>query len=334
MTRVATAILSAACCLLIAPAVRADSLVTTVSNVAFYSDELINLHHVLYGAAWARRSAAAGPAARPLSGPLPAPLDAAMTADERAAWDEAVTFYDKHVASRDLLFGEGMERIMAALLAGTPDTADAVISGLSKTLTSSRPIYRKYFWPAHDRQNRDWIAAAVDRLTQVGPDCIARLERVYGTKWFTTTVRADVVWVGSIQGAYTTLDPTHATIASGEPSNSGWNAVEIVFHEMSHALVLPLQEALNAALRALDDHGGKHRQLWHVVQFYLTGTVVRQALAVKGIAYTPYLESTGLFDRAWPQYRTVIETVWASYAQGKTTRDEAIAATVKLLGGP
>jgi hypothetical protein len=196
---------------------------------------------------------------------------------------------------------------------------------------SVRPIYRRYFWPAHDRQNRAWISETTKRLTEVAPDVIPRLERMYGLRWFRETVRVDAVWVGISQGAYTTLKPTHATIATGDASNGGWNAVEIVFHELSHALVLPLQDALNQALAGLGDGGRRHRVLWHVVQFYLTGTAVQQALAARGIAYTPYLEQ-GLFDRAWPQYRPVIAAQWAPYARGTTTRDEAVAGTVRMLG--
>src|SRR5690242_18347420 len=117
------------------PASTTASLVTTVSNVAFYSDELINLHHTLYAAAWARRSAAAGSADRSLAGPLPAPLEAPFTSEERSAWDAAIAFYDTKLASRDLLFGEGMEQMSAALIAGDLPAADAVLGGLASTLT-------------------------------------------------------------------------------------------------------------------------------------------------------------------------------------------------------
>jgi hypothetical protein len=71
--------------------------------------------------------------------------------------------------------------------------------------------------------------------------------------------------------------------------------------------------------------------LWHVVQFYLTGAAVQQALAAKGIKYTIYLDSSGLFDRAWSQYRKPVETNWEPFVQGKVSRDEAISGMVKML---
>jgi hypothetical protein len=73
--------------------------------------------------------------------------------------------------------------------------------------------------------------------------------------------------------------------------------------------------------------------LWHVVQFYITGQVVRDVLAAKGIDYEPYLYSTGLFDRAWGRYRLAVERHWRPYVDGKVTLDEAVAGTVAQVLG-
>src|SRR5690242_2706660 len=89
-----------------------EALVTEVANVRFYSDFWMNLHHTLYGAAWATRPEGGTPRAN--AGALPSPLDASMTTDERAAWDAAVAYYDKSVADRDLLFGRGMVSLNTA----------------------------------------------------------------------------------------------------------------------------------------------------------------------------------------------------------------------------
>jgi len=221
-----------------------------------------------------------------------------------------------------------MEALKAALVAGDL-AARAVGPDLRGILESAAPIYRRHFWTAHDRANRAWIGATAERLKTVAPDTIALLETLYGVKWFTSSVRADVVWVGNREGAYTTNGPPpHATISSGDPSNTGWTSVEIVFHEFSHVLIVPIEQALATAL------GGRirdHRVLWHVVQFYLTGAAVQHVLRSRGIAYTPYLYSSGLFDRAWPTYRKPVETAWQPYVERKTSLDEAIANTVKLL---
>jgi hypothetical protein len=73
------------------------------------------------------------------------------------------------------------------------------------------------------------------------------------------------------------------------------------------------------------------RDLWHVALFYLTGEVVREALETRNIKYEPYLYKTGLFDRAWPQYKAAIETHWKPYVDGKVPRDAAIRNVVAAI---
>jgi hypothetical protein len=299
--------------------------VARVSRLHFHSDMLVNLHHVLYAAAWARRTP--DPSRRVLAGPLPAPLDARLGDEERRVWTAAVDHYDKHVADRDLLFGDGMEALKAALARG--DLAhDAVGEELRRVLTGALPIYRRRFWPSHDRANRKWIAAHSARVRTIAPEVIARLEKLYQVSWFAAPVRVDVVWVGNRQGGYTSVDPTHVVISSGDPDNRGWTAAEMVFHEVSHALVDRLQARLE---RALGDRAREHGVLWHVVLFHVTGGAVKQVLAARGVDYTTYMESTGLFDRAWGHYRAVIEENWQPYVDGKLSLDQAIAGTVKEL---
>jgi hypothetical protein len=302
-----------------------SSRVASASQLEFHSAFLMNLHHTLYAAAWARRPEAG--TLRALAGPLPAPLDASLTKAEQAAWEAAVTYYDKEVASRDLLFGRGMYDIKTALVAGDL-SREAVGKELRTVLESAAPIYRKHYWPAHDRANREWIQRTVEGVRAIAPEVIAGLTKLYTMPWFTAPVRVDVVWVGNRQGAYATEGPTHATISSGNPAHTGWTAVEVVFHEISHTLIALIEKRLAAALgERLREHG----VLWHVVQFYVTGQVVRDVLQARGIDYSPYMYSSGLFDRAWSRYRAAVEQNWRPYVDGTVTMQEAIAGTVKPL---
>jgi hypothetical protein len=154
------------------------------------------------------------------------------------------------------------------------------------------------------------------------------LTKLDAMSWFSSPVRIDAVWVANRQGAYATVDPTHATIASTDPDMLGWAAVESVFHEISHTLIEPIEKRLTAAL---GNRAREHGVLWHVIQFYVTGQVVRDVLAARGVDYTPYMDATGLFDRAWGKYRPVVEANWRPYVEGKRSMDEAIAQTVKAL---
>jgi len=143
-------------------------------------------------------------------------------------------------------------------------------------------------------------------------------------------VRIDIVRVASREGAFTSFEPApgHITISSSSPAAAGWAAAEIIFHESSHLLAQPLIDAFAAELRS---QGKRSRDLWHLALFYLTGEVVRQALAARDIVYEPYLYKTGLFDRAWPQLKVAMESDWKAYLKGDTSRGVAIKKIVAAI---
>jgi hypothetical protein len=193
---------------------------------------------------------------------------------------------------------------------------------LRMLLLSAAPIYRKYWWPAHDAANRAWIAEAVRRTSADAPPIIARLTSLYDVPWFTAPVRVDVVRAGKSQGAYTSVNPTHLVVASSDGSYDNWASTEMLFHESSHALIQKVQAAVDAALKASNKRAG---DLWHVVLFYIAGEVTRQQLAKDGVEYNPYLYSTGLFDRAWPQFRVPVEQHVQAYIDGNITLQQMSA---------
>lgn len=309
-----------------AAAARAER-VGAVAALEFHSAFWPNLHHVLYVAAWARR----GPGVRSPAGKLSTPLTGALTAGEQAAWERAVAYYDRALAGMDLLFDDDLKAIGTAMVATCPPGIPAGLAPEhAAVLAAAAPVYRAHGWALHDRANRAWIAGAIERVRALSPAVPERLARLYGTPWFTAPVRVDVVIAGNRQGAYTSLGPTHITIASSHPGGQGWAAAESIFHEASHALVDPVEAAFDreaqAATRQLPD-------LWHAALFYLTGEVVRQALAERGIAYVPYVYANGLFERAWPQLRAPLEQHWRPYVDGQVALDEAVRQVVAAVPG-
>lgn len=307
----------------------ASELVLEQKPFAVYSAFWPNLHHVLWAETWARRPSTSG---RSPAGAMPEPLTAELSPEERAAWEAAVAYYDREMADLHPLFEMGPIR---KLLTTVKDELPA--TGLEpvhrQALAAAAPVYRKYWWPAHDRANRAWAADPMAKVASLSPAVPDRLVKLYGTPWFTGTVRVDVVRVASREGAFTSIDPApaHITISSSAPANAGWSGAEVLFHEASHALVWPILEAFTAELRA---QGKQSRDLWHAALFYLTGEVVHQELAARGIAYEPYLYKTGLFDRAWPQLKAPIETHWKPYVNGEVTREVAIKNVVAAMKGP
>jgi hypothetical protein len=305
----------------------AQELVLDQSPFTVYSAFWPNLHHLLWAEAWARRP----PSEEKAAGTLLEPLTADLTGEERRAWDAAVSYYDEEIADLHPLFE--MRSIRKAMIAaGTDLPATGLDRAHREVLAAAAPVYRKYWWPAHDAANRAWLVDPMSKVTSLTPVVPERLARLYGMPWFTSPVRVDVVRVANREGAFTSIDPApaHITMSSSAPFNQGWMAAEILFHESSHALARPLMDAFAAELRT---QRKVSRHLWHAALFYLTGEVVRHALAERGIAYEPYQYKTGLFERAWPELRAPIETHWKPYVNGEVPREVAIRNVVRAVEG-
>jgi hypothetical protein len=73
------------------------------------------------------------------------------------------------------------------------------------------------------------------------------------------------------------------------------------------------------------------QDLWHVVLFYIAGEVTRQELAKVGVEYKPYLYAIGLFDRAWPRFRSPVETSVQPYIDGKATLEQMVTSLVTAI---
>jgi hypothetical protein len=300
--------------------------VQETSGFAFYSAFWPNLHHTLYAATWTRRPHTT---ARPKAGPLPEPLEGALTADERAAWEAAIAYYERELADRDLLFDYEMATIKQVVAAaGETLPEKGLPAGLREVLLKAAPVYRRYWWGMHDRANRAWIADVAPRVATLAPEITPRLAKLMQTPWFAQPVRVDVVRVGNSQGAYTSLRPTHITVSSGESNDQQWSGAEILFHEASHALIRPIIESIDAAGKTSGKQTG---DLWHVVLFWTVGDLVREALEQRKIAYSPYIYATGLFQRAWPQFEVPVEKEWAPYVAGKISLNEAVTKLVATI---
>lgn len=145
----------------------------------FHSNPWLNLHH------YARAMARGGPDPKELSG------------EERATWTAGIDFY-KPYAARDLLADQGMIDIKNALRAGEGRSrleGVAIDGDLRATLERLMPIYQKHWWPAHDRINREWIAAARPLVDRHGAEIARAVARVYDVTWPAEPVPVDVAWV-------------------------------------------------------------------------------------------------------------------------------------------
>jgi hypothetical protein len=306
----------------------------------------INLHHFLYLQARLTEgnptSTDNGRGQAPPNEPPVSLLD--FPATEIQAWQDAVKFYAKDLAKRDLLLNGDMENINNRLadMETCPDlegkTSPSCKSGLRpdliEALERAAPVFRAHWWPEQDRTNREWIARVAPMVRQLGVELSGQLADIYQRPWPANRLRVDVVWYGGPFGAYTSLNPTHVTISSHDARNRGVYGFEVLFHESSHALAGSVMEAIAREFRERDKP--IPRDLWHALLFYTTGEIVRRDVSYGNMAasdrqdidsppYQTYATRFGLYSGSWVRFRGLLDLYWLPYLDGKISFDTAIA---------
>jgi hypothetical protein len=311
----------------------------------FRSSFWVNLHHFLYEQARLGRAAEteAGEADElPDQGGSPAAAEPARFVPEdasaAAAWNLALEQYRAGVARRDLRLAFELVAIKNRLaeLDGCGDLSGRerreCTSGLRpeliEALEAAAPVYRAGRWAADDRHNREWIAAVEPLAGRFGRALGARLARVYQEGWPAEPIRVDVVVYAARSGSYSTLEPVHVVIASTDERNRHPAALEVLFHEASHALAGGVADGIARRCRALNKP--IPRDLWHALIYYTTGDAVRRAMA-ESETYLPYGHRFGLYARGWRRYLTLLEDYWQPYLDGRTTQDRALSRLVAAL---
>lgn len=306
----------------------------------------VNLHHFLYlQARLMKGNSGVKDTARGEAPPTDKPASLIdFPAEEIRAWQDAVAFYAKDLAGRDLLLNGDMENINNRLsameacsdLAGKGSAAcrSELQPDLVAVLDRAAPVYRAHWWPEQDRANREWIAHVAPMVQQMGVQLSEQLADVYQRPWPRGRLRVDVVGYAGPFGAYTSLDPAHVTISSHDVRNQGVYAFEVLFHESSHALAGGVTQAIAREFRQRDKP--IPRDLWHALLFYTTGELVRRDLiygtmsmaSLQGtdpVRYEPYADRFGLYSGSWERFRGQLDLYWKPYLEGRVSFDTAIA---------
>ena len=288
------------------PLAQADALFT------FHSNPWINLHHIL----WSKGDGA--------------PLPSDMPASERAAWIAGIEFYAPY-SKRNLLFDEELILIKEALrfAEGQATLKEAKIDdGLKTTLERLMPIYRKHWWAAHDRANREWIAAVRPLLDRHGPAINETLTRAYDVTKPDNPVWVDVSVRAHPNGAYETgpTGVTHVVITSVSTAYSGYGAVEMLFHERSHAWGSVLAEAIFAA--AKKQGVMVPPQLPHAVLFYTAGELTSRELKKQGVAYRHFAEGRIYTNMCGAGCQDKMALHWNPHLDGKRSIADSLSDLV------
>lgn len=302
----------------------------------FHNGFWINLHHFLYRQAQL---------SEPQTGRHNLSLTKAdsdelqqLSAQERNAWQDSVSYYTRALVKRDLLFDEELNQIKNDLedAEASSDLANAKIpADLKAALLQAAPIYRKHWWARHNADNQDWIAHLEPLVQRYGSTLSAQLIRIYDEPWPGYPVRVDAVAYANWAGAYTTRDPTRPTISTTDSANQGTAALEVLFHETSHGMIGKVRDAINAAEADVNVHrpGAAFHSgpLWHAVLFYTTGKLVAEQFP----GYIPYADKNGLWVRGWPSpIRSLIEEDWEPHMNGSVTLQQSLTKLVSDLASP
>lgn len=316
----------------------------------FRSGFWVNLHHFLYHEARVRELRAS-PESK--SGPalnIAAAQPQLAPADQKI-WTEALDYYSQNFIHQDPVVNIDLVLLKNQLndfedcdeLTGRKRRrCDAGLPGkIGPILESAAPIYRKYWWRDQDRANRRWVAAVAPLIREQGVGLALRLADVYQTKWPREKIQVDVVAFANAAGAYTTLDPIRVVISSTDTRNQGDRSLEVLFHEASHAVARPVEEAIDRECRQRDKP--IPRNLWHALVYYTTGEVLRPVMPphaeeARGTAnrgqralpadLTPEEVKQALSERGWDKYLKILTLYWQPYLEGKVNFEDAIAHLV------
>ncbi|HEV2270029.1 MAG TPA: hypothetical protein VGR92_11260 [Steroidobacteraceae bacterium] len=298
----------------------------------FHSNFWVNLQQVLFHEAKLR----AGKPDRGLQSAT-ALSAAGMSAEDETEWNAAVNFYAAHFGARQQFGPLGDDQLIEINddLATQPDDGSQLNpAGLSPqivaVLRSAAVIYRRYWWPAHQKSNENWIASQQERVQDLGPELAAAMTKDLHQQWPAAPIRVDVCYeVAALGHALTTLSPAHTTFSSSDPTNQGLSGFELLFHESSHTFADTMMTALAAEGRTQHKDVG---DLWHSVLFYTSGVELRRVLpAPEQAGFTPYAYRYGVYRGRWRTYRPLLETHWQAYLDGKTGFTAAIHSMVAGL---
>ena len=340
----------------VAPAAHAQELESMDSSLPvfeFHSGFWVNLHHYLYHEARARMAEKAQAEAAPpkIAGPVwkqPGAAASILTPGQQKTWDDAVAYYMANYAGKDLLVNIDLILLKNQLgdfedcteLTGKKQPrCDAGLPGrIGPVLEAAAPIYRAHWWADQDRTNRRWVARLSPLVREQGVGLSERLADIYQTRWPKERIRVDVCAYANAAGAYTTLEPLRVTIASTDSRNQGTEAFEVLFHEASHSIALPVEAAISRECKQRDKP--IPRNLWHALIFYTTGEVLRPIMKgptnEKGAGdapppppakpnLVPYELRDILTQRGWEQYHLLLVLYWQPYLDGKVSFEDAIA---------
>lgn len=204
-------------------------------------------------------------------------------------------------------------------------------SSLCSKLDSFIPVYEASIWSDIERQNAQWITSSRRLLEQYATPIYDRLNRYFAVDIAPTSHRFYVV-DNTVRGAFTSGRAPSTVMSSGNEEYQGFNALEMIFHEMVHTYGASRSSPLRAAISAqFGDDDKAPSDLWHLIHFYTVGYAVKTILSDAGIDYMPYADEYGLYSGRWLTPSILVKTYWTPYLEGQVSMQEALANIQKHM---
>ena len=287
----------------------------------------LNLHHFLYvlgraqnGAPDAKRSAVVNAPADQVEG-----LKGLNEAD-RKAWTDAVTFYANGLGKLDAVFDRDLYNITNAMRVPPNATSKAlkVDAALLATLEQASPIYRRVWWPRHQRENNARVRNYASQLEQNGNAVLAYITRAYALEWPRGGHLVNFSGYTNWAGAYSTGGGL-IVASSLDEQTLGSLGLESIFHEGMHQWDQPMLARL---VRLSKEHqtppprGG----ITHALIWYTAAKAVRSVIP----SHRGYAETLGMW-RQNPNggFKAGLDTYWKPYLDGNGTLDDALVGLLK-----
>ena len=293
----------------------------------YHSAFWLNLHLFLYEEAATRAALPQKPREAELTGD--SSLSASLSGDEKAKWDAAIVYYQSNLLSLDLLTSDRMRQLnntLAALEDASTIGRSRLDPQLVRVLDNAAEVYRAHWWTAHDRANRDWIAAVTPLVQSDGDQLARQLAAAYGEPWADGPIRVDVVAYANSSGAFTVMHPTRITVSSQDLANQKLAGLDALFREASHPMIE------NVGNLAIQDFAAHKRNppsdLWHAIVRFTADYYLKQL-------HPDYLVSADeeqLWKQGrWPIYEEALQKSWQPHLEGKSSVAAAVSQLVTAI---
>ncbi|WP_444924786.1 hypothetical protein ACJJH9_07305 [Microbulbifer sp. DLAB2-AF] len=292
--------------------------------VSFKNEPLLNLHLYLYELARDKNLYVA------------LKKEEGIVADQLYLFERAINDYITHGAEKNINIirssGEVAD-LTAMLLSGTPIDSESVNNSLYAHLQELSTLYNEKMWGLHRESNFRWYLSLREKLDVYGDPIASRLEDLFGEKLLVNAHTVNIVYKpGMRQGATTSGRSSQTIINSTYSDYSGWLALEMFFHELTHANSVNRKSKLQGIISSEFDkyHLKAHKHIWHPIQFYTVGEVVRRVISEEEPNFTDYATLNGLYVGRW-NYKSLLDKHWMPYLNGLVSMEEAVADLAKNL---